>query len=196
MELMKHSSRDRRVIVVLANGITREGEVTELGRLRLDVGLEYYRDGYAGTIIVSGRGSHYDPTGEGVSLLTEAKTMKDYLVAQGVPTGTVLEEDASVDTIGNLFFTRARFLDPHGWFEPLIISSDFHMDRVKAIAEWVLGDSYAPRFAGAAHGAMSAAQLTRTQEIEEVLLEHFRDVIRTIAAPGDLRTIGRELFRQ
>ena len=46
-------------------------------------------------------------------------------------------ETTSYDTIGNAFYTRTSHTDLNGWRNLLIITSDFHMARTKAIFDWV-----------------------------------------------------------
>ena len=46
-------------------------------------------------------------------------------------------ETTSYDTIGNAFYTRTSHTDINGWRRLLIITSEFHMERTKAIFDWI-----------------------------------------------------------
>lgn len=46
-------------------------------------------------------------------------------------------ETTSFDTIGNAFFARTGFVDPAGWRRLLIVTNEFHMNRTRAIFEWI-----------------------------------------------------------
>ncbi|MBC8167085.1 MAG: YdcF family protein [Bryobacteraceae bacterium] len=43
----------------------------------------------------------------------------------------------SLDTIGNAWFSKVLHVDPAGWRSMLIITSEFHMQRTRAIFEWI-----------------------------------------------------------
>ncbi|MCC6616621.1 MAG: YdcF family protein [Anaerolineae bacterium] len=62
-----------------------------------------------------------------------------YLAAQGVAPERILTETASYDTIGNAYFARVIHTEPRGWRRLLVITSEFHMARTRAIFEWVYG---------------------------------------------------------
>jgi len=193
---MDTSDHRRHVILVLACGINPDGTVSPLARLRLEVGLQHYLDGYAETIIVSGRGPHYDPQGRGNQTVTEASAMRGYLIERGVPEAKILPEEQSVETVGNLYFSRLQYLEINSWYEPLIVTSAFHMPRVKLIADWVLGDTYRPRFAEAPDGEMPAESLAMRLNVEATLAEHFSRAVVPSAHRGDLAQICDALFRR
>jgi len=62
-----------------------------------------------------------------------------YLAARGVAPEHILTETASYDTIGNAYFARALHAEPRDFRRLLVITSDFHMPRTRAIFEWVYG---------------------------------------------------------
>ena len=55
----------------------------------------------------------------------------------GVPLDHIFEEGFSLDTIGNAYFLRASHTDPAGWRKLVIITNQFHIERTRAIFEWV-----------------------------------------------------------
>jgi len=48
-------------------------------------------------------------------------------------------ETTSYDTISNAFYSRVSHGDPSGWKRLLVITSSFHMERSRAIFDWVFG---------------------------------------------------------
>ena len=46
---------------------------------------------------------------------------------------------AIYDTIGNAFYARVSHTDWNGWRRLLIITNQFHMNRTKAIFDWIFG---------------------------------------------------------
>ena len=54
-----------------------------------------------------------------------------------IPAEKVFVETTSYDTISNAYFTRTGFTDITGWSNLLIVTDEFHMERSKAIFDWV-----------------------------------------------------------
>ena len=46
-------------------------------------------------------------------------------------------ETTSYDTIGNAFYTRTTHTDLNGWRRLLVITNEFHMERTRAIFDWI-----------------------------------------------------------
>ncbi|MCL6600462.1 MAG: YdcF family protein [Alicyclobacillus macrosporangiidus] len=94
---------------------------------RLKVGLDLYRRGYIRFLIVSGgRGPD-----ESVS---ESRSMKRFLILNGVPPDVILEDRHSADTWENLTNSR-RVMEAHGLRTAVIVTSDYHLPRAMAVAE-------------------------------------------------------------
>jgi hypothetical protein len=60
-----------------------------------------------------------------------------FLEEKGVNPERILSEIASYDTIGNAYFSRMIHTEPRKFRRLLIITSQFHMERTRAIFEWV-----------------------------------------------------------
>lgn len=56
-----------------------------------------------------------------------------------VPEGQVYAETTSYDTISNAYFARTTFADVTGWRRLLVVTNEFHMERSKAIFDWIFG---------------------------------------------------------
>ena len=55
----------------------------------------------------------------------------------GVASDHIYQESVSLDTIGNAYFLRTIHTDPVRWRRLLVITSEFHMNRTRAIFDWV-----------------------------------------------------------
>lgn len=93
---------------------------------RLDKTLELYNEGFADAIIVSGAQGDDE-------LITEALAMKIYLMDNGVPESSILEEDHSYSTYENLFYSNA-IMKEKNLESAIIVSNSFHMSRALMIA--------------------------------------------------------------
>lgn len=106
---------------------------------RVDKAVELYNSGVAPYIIMSGK---WWALREIKPEHTEAYYMREYAIDKGVPEEAILTEENSLDTIGNIFFTKRDILEPQGWKNFIIISSDYHEKRVGYIIDKILGPEY------------------------------------------------------
>jgi len=68
----------------------------------------------------------------------ESESSALYLIDHhGISTRQVKMETSSYDTIGNAYFARTSFCDVYTWKKLLIITSEFHMPRCRAIFDWI-----------------------------------------------------------
>ncbi|MEG2455394.1 MAG: YdcF family protein [Oscillospiraceae bacterium] len=120
---------NEQVMVVLGAQVTPTGPAVLL-QDRLDAALSHFASHPEMTVVVSG--------GQGDNEhATEASVMKDYLVARGMPEGSILEEGESHNTAQNLRFTadllRQQGVSTHGGV--LIVTNRFHLFRAKMLGE-------------------------------------------------------------
>lgn len=89
----------------------------------------------------------------------ESTSAAEYLrVVHSVPCRSMWRESTSLDTIGNAYFLRTSYLDPaeEGRFQSLcVITSSFHMQRTRAVFDWILCCSPSSSHCATGDGAMS-----------------------------------------
>jgi uncharacterized SAM-binding protein YcdF (DUF218 family) len=96
-------------------------------KARLNEGLRLYKQGYGKYIIVSGgRGPGEE--------ITEARCMKDYLIARGIDEEAVILEDRSVNTLQNIRYAKG-LMELHDLRSAVVVSNSFHLLRVSRIAD-------------------------------------------------------------
>lgn len=93
---------------------------------RLRTALYLYRYGFVKTIIVSG-GQGPDET------VSESKSMKRFLVMNGIPPTAILEDRYSTDTWENLYNSTA-LMKQFAFQSAVIVTSDYHLPRALAVA--------------------------------------------------------------
>lgn len=104
---------------------------------RLDAALEY--SNRTRFFIVLSRGSTHKPPPidcDGFPI-TEAAASANYLQSHGITDSRILMDTWSLDTIGNAFFARTMICEPLVLRRFCIITSNFHMPRVRVIFDWV-----------------------------------------------------------
>jgi len=160
-------------IVVLGAGVTKKGNLPRVARARVDKAIELYINGAAQRIILSGR--------------KEAMIMKRFAARKGVSRKDLLLENSSVDTIGNAFFTKKKFLQPRGWHRIVVVTSPFHLTRAKLVFRKILGNDYAITFA-APKKVLAKSAFRKKVGVERSLLMLTR-MLSALVADGDSEAV-------
>lgn len=115
------------VIIILGCKVNPSGAPSLLLQYRLEKALKLFRENYATKIIVSGGQGANEP-------MSEAKAMKDWLVANRVPESAIFIEDQSTDTFENLQFSKA-VMEREGLKSAIIVTNKFHLYRSMEMAK-------------------------------------------------------------
>jgi vancomycin permeability regulator SanA len=110
------------LIVVLGNKIEANGQPSLRLQARLERALSLYQQHVSARILVSG--------GVGVEGFDEAKVMKEFLVARGVPSSQIWTDAQGIDTRATAKNTK-RFLEEHQLCSAIIVSQYHHISRTK-----------------------------------------------------------------
>jgi uncharacterized SAM-binding protein YcdF (DUF218 family) len=177
-------------IVVLGGGIEPGGRPSLVSRTRVERAVEIFRGGVAPRIILSGRCGLTDRE----PAVTEAAAMADHARSIGVPDGALVLEEESRDTLGNAYFTRARFLEPNGWTSVRVVTSDFHLSRAAWVFRKILGGAYDFAFVSAASGLSPRELIFRA--LEECKLSIFLNEWLQALQEGDAQAIERLMLQE
>ena len=118
---------DKDWLIVLGCGLKRDGTPTPLLKGRLDLALDFYRrqqreTGKPARFIVSG--------GQGADeVQSEAASMRDYLLSQGIADDNIVMEDRSTDTAENMRFSRQKIMDAGVGGEVAFFTTNYHVFR-------------------------------------------------------------------
>jgi len=94
---------------------------------RLKEGIRLYKEGYGKYIIVSG--------GKGPGeKVTEAEAMKRYLLDKGIDENSIIMEDESKNTMGNLTFSK-KVMEDKGFKNAVVVSNKYHLKRVSLMCK-------------------------------------------------------------
>lgn len=125
-------------VLVLGGGVRPNGMLPPWVERRFDRAIEI-RSGSPIVCLSAGTVHRPPPVNvEGYPWL-ESVAGAAYLLGRGVPSNRIQVEAASYDTIGNAYFAKLLHVDPAGWRRLVVITSEFHMARSRAIFEWVFG---------------------------------------------------------
>lgn len=99
---------------------------------RTEHGVELYQQGYAPYLMVSG-GQVYHET-------TMAGLMAAHAQMLGVPARAIITESLADSTYENALFTR-ELMEQYGFTSALVVSSNYHMQRVRFTYQRVFNDT-------------------------------------------------------
>ena len=137
-------------VVVVAGGIEDDGTLPAWVVSRLDfAAAEYARHAAARPdatpptyVVLSGSATPHKPppVARGGFTYHESTAMAEYLMRRwDVPAAALLKDTASMDTIGNAYFSLTLHAAPREWRAVRVVTSRFHMGRTRAAFEWVFG---------------------------------------------------------
>ena len=121
------------------------------------------------------------------SVVFEATASAAVIINEGVNSADVFVETTSFDTIGNAFYSRNDHCSLAGWRRLLVITSEFHLARTKAIFDWVYGaagaepsGAYELSYLGTDDTGLTAAKVAARKAREDAST---RNVVSSLA-PG------------
>lgn len=143
-------------IIVLGGGIDLKGNLPSLVYQRLNKAIEIYQSLTKSVglqqipkpnknkvkIIVLGKYSFLYHQLKKYPPITEAEKMAEYLLSKNIPKKNILLEKKSKDTIGNAYYLKIKFFLPQKVRSAIIVTSRFHLKRVKYIFKKVFGPNY------------------------------------------------------
>lgn len=166
-------------ILILGGGVRGKAELPPWSEARFDLALELSQG--EPFVCLSAATTYRPPPLEDGFPVAESIAGGRYLMQKGVKSGQIRIENASYDTIGNAYFAKLIHVDPPGWRRLLVITSEFHMPRTRAVFEWVYGfepGRYELTFAASPNRGMTAdaAKVRADKESRgiAVLREHRR----------------------
>ncbi len=168
-------------IIVLGGGIDAQGELPPIPKYRLEKGIGLFKQRVAPTLIFSGK---WGFLADFTPPRPEAEAAAEYAESLGVPATAILQETASMDTIGNAYFTKKQILEPHNWTTVTVVTSEYHADRTQYIFDKVLGPDYTCDVVGA-DSHLSAEELQAKVVVERRILTFTREHLDSIANGDD-----------
>ena len=87
-----------------------------------------------------GFGKHFNQTNKPL-----AWHMKKFAVKQGIPFNKIITENKSFNTIENISFSKS-IIDQHKWKSIILVSSKYHIPRIKMICKHIFSKNYKLKF--------------------------------------------------
>jgi len=158
----------REVLIVLGSPNTPDGELSDISKSRLDYCFSYYKKGKF-VLCTGGWGAHFN-----TSPHSHATYSKSYLLEKGVYEKDFLDFALSSNTVDDAVKIKP-ILAKLTNVTLIIITSDYHVDRVRLIFDVIL-DGY--------HKKIIGVKSNLKQKEYEMLVQHEKKAIRSIVENG------------
>lgn len=124
------------VVIVLANEMDANGVLNYESSLRAGLAAKLMSELSVPYVITCGWAYRDD------SKIKIADAFKLHLIALGIDSTKIITETKSRDTVGDAVFTRANILEPMGFKKLCVVTSEYHVSRVRKIFEFVYGAAF------------------------------------------------------
>jgi len=151
------------VLVVLGSPNSPEGQLSEIARSRLDCVADLY-DENKRILCTGGWGTHFN-----VAPKAHAIYAKEYLIKKGIPEQSFLEVAISSNTVEDAVKSKA-ILSRLDRPRISIITSDFHLDRVRLIFNEIL-KGFEIQFIGVKSGFLNKEELNSLTSHEQTAIQ-------------------------
>tara|TARA_B100000795_G_C22792498_1_gene437637 strand:+ start:45 stop:614 length:570 start_codon:yes stop_codon:yes gene_type:complete len=169
------------IIIVLGHFMDKTGQLNKESRLRLDLAIEVSHQNKNSLIITSG----WDYFGE--YNIAIADSMKSYIVSNSnISNDLILTETSSRDTVGDAIFTKINLVKKIGLNNLLIVTSDYHVKRVKKIFSFIYGEQYTIKVLGS-----KTFKNNELSESEDKSLNQFYKTFNGVKSGDDILIYNR-----
>ncbi len=162
------------IIVVPGAGVEENGSPSEEARKRLKEAKKLHKK-YNAPLLLSGKYSSLRNKGD-IPKKTEARSMYEHLLKEGVKKENMLLEENSQDTVMKAFYTKTKYFLPLKETEGVVITSDLYLQRTQYIFEKVFGESFKLHYMGIptslpcpVKGEIKKKQAGLTERVQESL---------------------------
>ena len=135
-------------IIVLGGGIDLQGKLPPHVYQRLDKAIDLFKRSSNCKIVATGKYSFLYDQLKKFPPATEAEKMAAYLLKKNIPKEKILLEKKSKDTISNAYYLKKDFFIPQKEKKGIVITSHFHLARVRYIFNKIFGPDYDLEFIG------------------------------------------------
>jgi len=133
-------NKNNKIICICAGGINDiDGYPHDFVKKRLDYAIKIFNSEKTKPIIIVLGGGTYHKSpyiNKDKFVVHESTSCAKYLYEKGIPSTNIYREWSSYDTIANGFFVFTNYINYLDINDIIVISSDFHISRVKVIFDY------------------------------------------------------------
>lgn len=158
-----------KILIVLGSPNSDDGKLGAIALDRLDRCFEIFNSSENQIICTGGFGPQFNTTSK-----AHAVYAKKYLISKGIPEASFLSHALSSNTVEDAVKVK-EILAKHNFDSLVVISSDFHLDRVRLIFDEIL-EGCSKEYIGVRHNFPSI--------FVDKLVEHEKKAIDNIVKAG------------
>ncbi|MCH7567788.1 MAG: YdcF family protein [Nanoarchaeota archaeon] len=128
--------------LTLSHRINSDGSLTQQTEDRVKKSIDLYFEGLAETLTMSGGYADKEAP------FTHAEAMKRFALQRNIHEGDIHLESTSLDTVGQAVFSKRNVVIPQKWDRLVVVSHDYHLERVKKIFDFVYGKDFDINYVG------------------------------------------------
>lgn len=144
-----------------------DGSMPDIMRDRLYLARKLFEDGYASSIIISGRHGKLN----GQARRTEAEVMLEYFLSHRIPESSIVGSPVGDNTFECLQYAHGIVLEK-GWTSGIMVSNEEHLGRIRRISTMLFSRGTLLVYKGISIQAPSA---------RESFLQHERSALEELA---------------
>lgn len=178
-------------VIVPGGGLLPDGNLPPWSKARLNE-ASLHSNSTQFIFCLSGGTVHKPPPLDSKGFpIFESQAAADFLIQKGISPLKIRSEICSYDTIGNAYFSRLLFADPLECNNCLVITSEFHMPRTKAIFNWIyqlapLSKDISLSYHSTSNTGLAPQALNARIDREENSLKNIRKIQSQIKSLQDL----------
>ena len=128
------------LVIVLCHLMNKDGVLNNESKLRAELGKKIFFEKKCDFLLTLGHDYRHD------NETPISHSLKSYLVKKDIPSHKIYTDVNSRDTVGDAIFSRL-FIEEKNLFRKIfIVSSDYHLKRVKIIFEKIISSDYSLEF--------------------------------------------------
>ena len=159
----------KNIVIVLGSPNSESGDLSDIAKNRLNFCLQLCLNRSMSILCTGGWGKQFNTTE-----LPHAKYAKDYLISKGLKENQFLDYALSSHTVDDAVKAK-EVLEEIECGEITIITSDYHLERVKLVFDEILS-GYKKNYVGVANYL--------PKETEHMLIEHEKESVKSIKENG------------
>ncbi|MEI6142651.1 MAG: YdcF family protein [Mariniphaga sp.] len=160
----------KEVLIVLGSPNSAEGKLGDIAVDRLNYCLQIFDPEKNLILCTGGFGDHFNPTN-----IPHANYAIDYLMNRGIDKGYFMEIALSSNSVEDAVKAKQVLVNSYSNYSLKIITSDFHLERVKLIFDHIL-TGFPKEYHGVTH--------QKPMEEKERLIQHEKKAIDEIRKNG------------
>ncbi|MDP3728250.1 MAG: YdcF family protein [bacterium] len=176
-------------ILVLGSGVTPRGDLTLIGKSRVEKGVELYKRGAAQRMLFCGA---YSYKVKNIPASTEAQAMRNYACTLGIAREHCFLEEQSKDTIGNGYFAK-QFLERQNWRSFFVVTSNYHLPKTEYAFKKVFGNEFSFELVPSLT-YLSTDEILERLDSEKEKIHLYKELFKDVL-DGDDRAVAKAMTR-